>query len=342
MGARLFAYNSGATVSGASQSGNLAVSNNSQGGGSVQWWNGPDETNGYVIGYPDTTGQRKSGGVLIGGNAVGFRRTLHKTDPEFLSLASSVSGQSFLTASVAAEWLNTNGYYCSYAPDIIRNNLVFNLDSAPTSGTTWTDSTGNGYNATLFGSASYVSTNGGGIKLNNLTSSSGTDYISVPYNISSNTVTIEILASFNPTSVWAAIWANESLLANLGYYAYLGNATIYLNWGKPLSAVFKTITASNSVRHWVFVINGTTQKVYINNSLVGTADTVVAQNSFANNNLYFGARHSNNGSATALDKMNNSNPSLQPVFYQMRVYNTAFSDANVSQNYNSLKSKYPI
>ena len=114
MASRLFGYNSGAPVSGAVQSGNLAVSNDFKAGGSVQWWNGPNEDLGYVIGYPDTTGNRKANGSLIGGNSVGFVRTSTKTDVEFLSLANSLTGQNFLTASTATSWLNTNGYYTSY------------------------------------------------------------------------------------------------------------------------------------------------------------------------------------------------------------------------------------
>ena len=119
MGSRLFGYNSGAPVSGASQSGSLAISNDSRGGGSVQWYNGPDEDLGYVIGYPDTTGLRKVIGVTVS-NAVGFMRTSVKTDVEFLSLANSLTGQGFMTASTAVNWLNTNGYYTSYS---VSSNL---------------------------------------------------------------------------------------------------------------------------------------------------------------------------------------------------------------------------
>ena len=119
MGSRLFGYNSGSPVSGASQSGSLAISNDSRGGGSVQWYNGPDEDLGYVIGYPDTTGLRKVIGVTVG-NAVGFMRTSVKTDVEFLSLANSLTGQGFMTASTAVNWLNTNGYYTSYS---VSSNL---------------------------------------------------------------------------------------------------------------------------------------------------------------------------------------------------------------------------
>ena len=119
MGSRLFGYNSGAPVSGASQSGSLAISNDSRGGGSVQWYNGPDEDLGYVIGYTDTTGLRKVIGVTVS-NAVGFMRTSVKTDVEFLSLANFLTSQGFVTASVAANWLNTNGYYTSYS---VSSNL---------------------------------------------------------------------------------------------------------------------------------------------------------------------------------------------------------------------------
>lgn len=125
MGSRLFGYNSGATVSGASQSGNLAVSNDSRGGGSVKWWNGPDEDLGYVIGYTDTTGLRKANGALIVGNAVGFMRTLTKTDAEFLLLANSLTSQGFMTASAAVNWLNTNGYYTSYSESVDTDAQAF-------------------------------------------------------------------------------------------------------------------------------------------------------------------------------------------------------------------------
>jgi hypothetical protein len=40
--------------------------------------------------------------------------------------------------------------------------------------------------------------------------------------------------------------------------------------------------------------------------------------------------------------MNNSNASLYPVFYQMRVYNRALSGAEVTQNYNAIKGTYGI
>lgn len=223
---------------------------------------------------------------------------------------------------------------------IVTSGLQFNLQTAPSSGTTWTDASGNGYHATLQGSASYVSNNSGGIKLNN-SDFTGTDYISVPYNIASNTVTVEVIASFNPTSNWATIWGNEVYTGSRGYLAYMPTST-QINYGKSGAPASKTITASNAIRQWFFVINGTTHDVYLNNAKVGTTDTVGStQTLFATSEFLFGARHTNAGTG-ATDKMNNSTASLQPVFYQMRVYNKALSVAEMTQNYNAVKATYGI
>ena len=227
----------------------------------------------------------------------------------------------------------------SIASGIVTSGLVFNLQTAPSSGTTWTDASGNGRNATLQGTPSYTGSFGGGIKLNNATYT-GTDYISVPYNISSSTVTVEIVASFNSTTHWATIWGNESYSAGRGYLAFMTSAT-NLIYGKSTAPTTETITASNSVRHWTFVINGTQHSLYLNGTQVGTTDTLAVQTLFATSEFLFGARHTNAGTG-ATDKMNNSNSALQPVFYQMRVYNRALSGSEVTQNFNAIRSTYGL
>ena len=254
-----------------------------------------------------------------------------------------------LTGTVAERKTNTgkyqvSGYFDEYtlvpnSNGIVTSGLMVNLDTAPTSGTTWLDTSGNGRNATLQGSASYVSGSGGGIKLNNSTNT-GTGYISVPYNISSNTVTVEVIASFNPTGLWATIWGNESYTAGRGYLAFMTSST-GITYGKSTAPTVESITASNSIRHWTFVINGTQHSLYLNGTQVGTTDTLAVQTLFVTSEFYFGSRHANAGTGTA-DKMNNSNSALQPVFYQMRIYNTALSGSQVTQNYNAVKSTYGI
>jgi hypothetical protein len=340
---RAFAYNPSLSApTGATQFGNLAIQSTgwTAGCGGLTWFNGPDEDLGYIIGYP-YAGPKTAGSFsqVISGTSVGFRRS-QLTDGSFLSTVLKLTNQSFLTASTAKNWLNQNGYYTSYSGgQVVSSGLVFNLQTAPSSGTTWTDSSGNGYNATINGSASYVSNNGGGIRLNNA-NFSGDAWISIPYNISSNTVTVEIVASFNPTSHWATIWANEVYNTSTGYFAYMPNSTT-ITFGKPTSTSSITVTAANSIRHWVFVINGTNQRVYLNGTQSGTTGAVVSQTLFGSNNFYFGARHTNAGTG-ATDRMNNSNSSNYPVFYQMRVYNTALSNVEVTQNFNAIKTTYGL
>lgn len=224
---------------------------------------------------------------------------------------------------------------------IVSSGLVFNLQTAPSSGTTWTDASGNGYNATLNGSPTYVSNNGGGIKLNNL-NYGGTDYISVPYNIASTTTTVEVVASFNPTSFWSTLWGNEAYSYSKGYFAYMTTGSAIL-WGSPTSSIKSTaITAGNSIRHLIFVINGTSKSAYLNGSQVGTPTTLAnPTGGYATGNFYFGARHNNDGTG-ATDKMNSSVSANQPVFYQMRLYNKALSSEEITQNYNAIKSTYGI
>jgi len=232
-----------------------------------------------------------------------------------------------------------NGYSITQRPILVRSGLVFNLQTAPSSGTTWIDESGNGYNAIISGSATYVSNNGGGIKLNNA-NSTGTDFISVPYNIPSSTLTVEVVASFNPTSFWGSIWGNDSWNAGRGYLAYMPASTT-ISYGKSALGTSETITASNAIRHWTFVINGTQHSLYLNGVQVGTTDTVTIQTLFATSELYFGARHVNTGIGPT-DRMNSSITANQPVFYQMRVYNRELSVAEITQNFNVIKGTYGI
>jgi hypothetical protein len=238
-----------------------------------------------------------------------------------------------------SEIQNLHSQYISRFYGIVTNGLQVNLASAPTTGSTWTDTSGNGRNATLAGTPSYVSASNGGIKLNNA-NSVGTDYISVPYDIETATVTVEMVASFNPTSYWGSIWGNESYTASRGYLAYMTTSGS-INYGRPNSTALENITASNDTRHWTFVINNASASLYLNGSQVGTSDNIGTQTLFATSSFYFGARHVNNGIGPA-DRMNNSDSTKYPVFYQMRIYSRALSDAEINQNFNAIRSTYGI
>jgi hypothetical protein len=193
----------------------------------------------------------------------------------------------------------------------------------------------------LNGASSYTSSFSGGIQLANANNySEETGYISVPYNITSSAVTVEMVASFNPTDYWGAIWGNEVYDSGSGYFAYMDTATS-INYGKSTSESSETVTASDAVRHWVFVINGTSHSLYLNGSQVGTTDTVSIQTLFASNNFYFGARHTNAGTGFT-DVLNNSTAAFYPAFYQMRVYGRGLSSGEITQNFNAIKGTYGL
>ena len=118
--ARPFAYNTGAGITGTDQVGALAVGTPTNGFTStgLEWWNGPDEDLGYVIAQsvPSDTQPTEIPGVFA---SVGFFRSSALTDQSFISIANAVAGPSgggpSASGSTAKTWLNSNGYWTSYA-----------------------------------------------------------------------------------------------------------------------------------------------------------------------------------------------------------------------------------
>ena len=113
---RPFTYNTGSAIPGTDQVGDLAIGYPTSGFEStgLQWWAGPDEDLGYVIGKPVSAGNQPNPlGIPA---SVGFNRSAALTDPSFISIANAVAGPSgpFASASNAKTWLNANGYWTSY------------------------------------------------------------------------------------------------------------------------------------------------------------------------------------------------------------------------------------
>ncbi len=121
---RAFAFNSGSTISETSQVGNLAIAKgpdiDSLSYAGLEWWMGPDEDLGYVIGYQAVNQPTQ---IIDKTAKVQFWRSPVKTEQSFIQLARYVSNftQTFSTGLEACTWLNNNGYWTSF------NNLA--LDS---------------------------------------------------------------------------------------------------------------------------------------------------------------------------------------------------------------------
>jgi hypothetical protein len=110
---KIFAYNTGSLISGTTQVGDIAVSEAdveySANFGGLQWWGGPDETNGYVIAHSDPSRVP---------DYLGFWRSSGLTDSDFLTLCNSIPPRigdtPFTNTSDASAWLGANGYWTSF------------------------------------------------------------------------------------------------------------------------------------------------------------------------------------------------------------------------------------
>jgi len=132
---RPFAYNTGTGITGTDQVGNLAVGTPTVGftATGLEWWNGPDEDLGYVIAQsvPSDTQPTPVSGVSA---SVGFFRSDALTNSSFINLANVIAGPSgggpFSSATGAKAWLNSNGYWTSYAGATGASTGNYNLLNA--------------------------------------------------------------------------------------------------------------------------------------------------------------------------------------------------------------------
>lgn len=124
---RPFAYNTGSTINGTIQIGNLAIGTPISGFSStgLSWWNGPDEDLGYVIAQSVPEGNQPTpfSGVFA---SVGFFRSDTLTEQSFIDLAERVSvNQNFNSGNDAYVWLTGNSYWTSWVYTAATSGVTF-------------------------------------------------------------------------------------------------------------------------------------------------------------------------------------------------------------------------
>ena len=285
---RPFAYNTGSTINGTEQIGDLAIGVDQErydeNWGGVKWWMGPDEDLGYVICRPNDAGNQPN---PVGIPAyVRFLRSEQKTEVSFVNLVNINFNQTFTTGEECETYLTNNGYWTSYVfvtptptptpsptPGIVNSGLVIQLDahesaSYPGSGTTVFDIT-SGFNHTLIG-ATYTVLNG--IKCFDCTTGNNR----VDYNLTGPTL---------PNSGYTYITWARLITSTAGFRTLLytkgttkvtpitiPNGTNTLGyWDTAFRSSGYDASSSNGV--WVqFAVVGTnsSQRFYINGSQVGS------------------------------------------------------------------------
>lgn len=225
-------------------------------------------------------------------------------------------------------------------PDTITiSGLVMNLQTAPSVGTTWADSSGNGYSASLItagaGTFAYTGSYGGGIVAGGTNGS--TTAICTSYNLTSS-FSVEMVVQPNAGQYWSVLWGNE-VYSSRGWYAYWSNASSLIAGGPTSTLTYSSPTATSNVPvHLVFTLASGVFRMYRNGVLqTGTGTYSAPSAGVSTTGLNFGSRHPN---STGL--ANTPTDSLKGVYYQMRVYNRDLSQSEVTQNYNIMKVTYPI
>jgi hypothetical protein len=238
---------------------------------------------------------------------------------------------------------------------IVTDGLVMHLDagnaaSYPGSGTTWTDLSGNGKNATLVNGVSYSSDNGGVLSLDGVDDymtlhsslSVATDAafsVEICFNITSfaNTYPNIFQIKTNTQCAWQISVTNFAAGGGLGYAGILFGSATFVN---PTWANFSTgrdnaseVMVANTWNHIVVTYNGSGQMS-------------------AGNYTYY--RNAVSKNFTGADPFGNTNQQnyigcidADRFFFNSkipiaRIYNRVLSAAEVEQNFNVTKDRYGL
>ena len=340
---RLFTFNNGPSINGASQSGNLAISDNAIAG--YKWWPGPDEDLGYVIAHDDTNPNMRTEGArsaTVSTNSIGFWRTSVKSNEAFLTMVNDLFGQNFVNGTTATDWLLTNGYSTSWSLDIVTSGLIVyydpsNSSSYPGTGTTLTDLSGNGINGVMSST---------GVIQNKM----------MTYNGTSSQVSIADNALLEPgTGDWTIeAWVYYSVITGStrtfisktnngggsGDWSYglrtLGNGATRFEVGDGTTSV-NSPSYTVSLGQWYQVVGVWTNvasnsiELYINGVSQGSNSHSFTSVKNSTNPLYLGNYNGNEFQQSLNGKMG--------IF---RMYNKALSSVEILQNFNANKYLYGL
>lgn len=219
--------------------------------------------------------------------------------------------------------------YTFAADGIVTDGLVLHLDagqsaSYPGSGTTWTDLSPSGNNATLTNGPTYSSADGGSIVFDG-----SNDYAPIGqsgFPTGSSAGTLSTWVKSDVTSGFRFIVSYGS--PNVNSARFLGmNGTTYLFGGYGNDITFSGLV-SGVWFNMVGIYNGTNASMYINGTLVA-GPTSKSWNTSANQTAQVG-------------RQTNGNEYWDGNISQVTIYNRAITAAEVTQNFNALRGRYGL
>jgi hypothetical protein len=324
---RPFAYNPGATVNGTEQLGLISIGWPDSGFAStgLTSWNGPDEDPGYIIAKRNPLNNQPTPVGITA--SIGFSRSTAKTDPSFIDLSNSIHGAtSFISATAAKTWLNSNGFWTSYNT-IVTNGLVLSLDASidgsyPGSGSTWYDLSPYGNKGTLQNGPTYNSANGG----------------SLIFDGSNDYCTAGNSTRLAPTNVTVSAWVKPSSFtnqgnivsksSNLGYRMRFQSNGAFWMYANGNTITSPSTYSINNWYHTVGVFSTTGLRMYVNGSLVQSNGTAFAP-SYLIFNFYVGA-------------FSTTQELFQGNIGYVGVYDRALDQTEITQNFNAQRTRFGI
>lgn len=214
-------------------------------------------------------------------------------------------------------------------PVIINSGLVLSLDAAdrnsyPSSGTAWSDLSGNNNNGTLTNGPTFNGANGGSIVFDGTNDYAPISTTNFPFGASAGTLSAWARTNNSTSFSWILSYGT----AGTGQSRFLGvGSNLYYFGG--FNGV--DITASGVVASTWFNITGVytgTQALLYINGVLAAGPTNLSWNTVANNAQI--GRQTNGGEYW------NGNVSL------VQIYNRVLSATEVSQNYNAQKSRFGL
>ena len=333
--ARPFAYNTGSTIDGTIQVGDLAVGFPTVGFSAtgLEWWNGPDEELGYVIAksVPDDSQPTPVPGVTA---SVGFFRTSGFNDNEFINYTNALLNSNYTAATDASSGLTSNGYWNSYTT---LNSPVLSLDagnplSYPGTGTVWTDLVG-GKTFTLYNNPLYGGGFGGFLGFLPALSQYAECSTSLP-TLSNWTVGVWQFYDGTNSGTSPCI-VSEVFPGTNGTINYIiGNGsdsspnlqTGFYTGGWVLNSVGYVLTTG-----WHYIVgtyDGTSIKLYVDNALIDTQNTTTPS-------------LSSNGGIVLMRRWDLGNY-WGGLLAKVDIYNIALDSGEITSNWNSTKSRFGL
>ena len=220
----------------------------------------------------------------------------------------------------------------SHAPSLVTDGLIIYLDANNSSsyagtGSTWYDLSGNGRHASLISSPTYE-----GFGLGKYLSFDGsTNYASIPYTITDNSITVGF---WYYSKIFSANSSLDALISNYtfgisGFDVRLNSSTT-INLAIVIAAAESQIsigTITNNTWYFIaFTYDGATVKTYLD-GVFRSSTNVVGTRANGTQICIGTSAYDTNRKATC-------------GIPQVMIYNRALSDSEILQNYNATKKRY--